>query len=84
MTFKAKFLQYSGQEYFRNVKEKAVRNLPACVDGICNRLPTFGTTFTVQNVYLGGTITFDFRVSDLDGDPLDVYFGLCPVFAANL
>jgi hypothetical protein len=59
-----------------SVKDRAVRKLgpppgyTLCEPGTdcsnVNNLPTFDTAFTVQNVYLGGTITFDFKVSDID------------------
>jgi hypothetical protein len=60
-----------------SVKDRAVRKLgPPPGYTLCNQdtdcsnvnnnLPTFDTAFTVQNVSLGGTITFDFKVSDLD------------------
>ena len=45
LTFKAQFMQYSVQEYFKNVKDKELRNL--------NNLPTFDTAFDDKYVYLG-------------------------------
>ena len=47
-------------------------------------LPAFDSYFAEQNVYLGRTIFFDFRVSDIDGGTLYVGFGYCPYFATNL
>ena len=45
LTFKAQFMQYSVQEYFKNVKDKELRNL--------NNFPTFDTAFDDHYVYLG-------------------------------
>ena len=60
----------SNQEYLKDIKVNEARNLYVYRPG--NWYAEFDTTFTVQEVYLGCTLTFDFRVSDHDSTYLNV------------